>query len=184
MLLIIYTQLFGFQLLILFCSDFFVCTQLYNFKHSYLILIIFKRLCFTHRLDPNMCYHSKWTWELWQWRGTPNSLAFQNITIKSSLKSRPKSPRFLVGGSYPSSRGYRKGFLNPANRPCMSEEDYILMKRNKTISQKTYVRVWRGRLYDIKHTCVSTGFKRVKDFDTKQRIFIEMKSKYCYFFFH
>ena len=49
-----------------------------------------------------ICYFSEWTWEWWQWRGTPHSSKLQhywNLTIRLfSVISR-----ILVGGgSYPS----------------------------------------------------------------------------------
>ena len=38
--------------------------QLFGFKHSYPISIIFKHIYFTHRWNPNRYYHSKSEWNL------------------------------------------------------------------------------------------------------------------------
>ena len=53
----------------------------------------------------NRCYHSgtEWTWERWQWRGTPHSPKIQhcwNLTIR--LFSVIYSEHLLGGWSYPS----------------------------------------------------------------------------------
>ena len=53
----------------------------------------------THWCDPNWYYYtgSEWTWELWQWNGTPYFPDLQNwsLAIKCSLTSN-------AGISYPS----------------------------------------------------------------------------------
>ena len=73
------------------------------------IQIIFKQIYLTHRWDPIRYYHSRseWTWEWWQWRGTPHSPVCQNwsLTIRCSLVSYPGHPFFerisplCVGGA-------------------------------------------------------------------------------------
>ena len=56
-----------------------------------------KQFYLTHRLDSFRCYHfgPKWTWEPWQWKGTPHSPKFQHywsLTIRLfSVTSRKPS---------------------------------------------------------------------------------------------
>ena len=62
------------------------------------------------------CYHSgpEWTWEQWQWRGTPHSPKLQhcwNLTIRLfSVISR----RLVRGGGLPLCRGAVSVFYSPS----------------------------------------------------------------------
>ena len=60
---------------------------------SYLIQIIFTQIYLTYRYNPNRYYYfeSEWTWEEWQWRGTPHCPNLQNwsLYIRYSFVSYP-----------------------------------------------------------------------------------------------
>ena len=83
---------------IIYCSwqvpltTFSVCTKLPSrlFAHSLFYL--------THRYDPIRCYHSEleWTWEQWQWRGTPHSPNLQGWSL--AIRLFYILSRSLVGG--------------------------------------------------------------------------------------
>ena len=55
----------------------------YLFAHSLNV----KEFYLTHKLDPIRCYHSGlyYTWERWQWRGTPDSLKLQHYWSLTSV---------------------------------------------------------------------------------------------------
>ena len=74
LILIIYTQLYGFKLLFLLNNN-----LMENYSHYIGILAhttICKPIYLTHRWDPNRYYHSGFEWisESWQWTCTPHSL--------------------------------------------------------------------------------------------------------------
>ena len=65
--------------------------QVIQFSQIVLIQTIYfgksMQFCLINRWGPIRCYHSgpEWTWEKWQWRGTPNSSKLQhhwNLTIR------------------------------------------------------------------------------------------------------
>ena len=73
--------------------------------------------CQTVLFDPIRCYHfrSKWTWERWQWRGTPHFPKLQHywsLTILFDIISRT---RFGKGGSCPSAEMQSVYSRAPAN---------------------------------------------------------------------
>ena len=48
-----------------------------------------KEFYLTHRQGPIRCYHSRseWTWECWQWRGTPQSFSITGTSPSDCLVS-------------------------------------------------------------------------------------------------
>ena len=59
-------------------------------SHLFTFSLKVKQFYLTHWLGPIRCYHSglEWTWEQWQWRGTPHSPKLQHycsLTIRNAL---------------------------------------------------------------------------------------------------
>ena len=83
-----------------------------------------------HREDPIKCYHAgpEWTWEWWQWRGTPHSLSRQHywsLTIRLTL----------VGGGLPLCRAAVSVFS--PNRLSQKDEQNFLINKFKVLIIKS-----------------------------------------------
>ena len=82
-------------------------------------------LALTHKQDPVSCdsYRPEWTWERWQWRGTPHFPKLQNywsLTIRlCSVLSRT-----YVGGVLPLCRDGVGVFYSPSQLGSISCSDY------------------------------------------------------------
>ena len=52
----------------------------FSTSHLFVLSLNVKQFYLTQRWHPFRCYHYKpeWTWERWQWRGTPNSPKLQH----------------------------------------------------------------------------------------------------------
>ena len=103
------------------------------FTWSYRILTVFTRMCLNHRKDPNMFYPSgsEWTWEKWQWRGTPYFSVLEPHH-QMQLSVIPKTP--LVVWVLPLSRGYNHYSLNP--QPSGVNYNGAKKKNSGVVSEK------------------------------------------------
>ena len=83
-------------------------TGIHGFIYSYQVLIIFKKICSTHRLHPYRYCHTgpSWNYESWQWR--------DDTKLPWSPELRPHSEYFFLDeGILPHYRKYSQRILNP-----------------------------------------------------------------------
>ena len=115
-----WTQLNGFKycyITVQIQQQSFVWTQLNGFKYCYLTVTIQQQsfvwiqFVLFDSLNPIRCYYrsSVWTWERYQWRGSPNLQSW------SLYLSNVISRILIAGGSYPSAEMQSVYFTAPVN---------------------------------------------------------------------
>ena len=74
----------------------------FSISHFFALSLFVKQFYLTYRYDPIRCHHSEWSWEWWQWKGTPHSPKLQHYWSLTIGLINVISSTLIEGEFYPS----------------------------------------------------------------------------------